>query len=439
MFLLYWQKKFNLAKKKVVFFNFLKRALLNFSIKKYIFLNNFLYIKVNFMNLNDNLSNLTFFLTYQNRNFSNIKTSAPLPPTATTATASYIPNSSSLLMKANLITDTSMYKTLTNKPESVEAGFNKMLQNLNKNFIKNESSSIVSPRSDKSDSSLNLNNPSLIVNPLKLSFEDSLNNFSSSSSPSYSTQMHQLSAVQPIQNSVHIQIPKPAQSLANLNKATKSNDFAALASKKKKSSSNKPTVAALLSAYEKNEPIVTKENDSLLSEVSFNNSSQAKAEEVVPIKLNKPAPTKSINKLRDYFSNENGSENEFALSFSSAHNFNFINAENNFKALSQLNNEKVNKLQGDDVPKIKNNKKKENAGEVVKKVKKNNENLPPKTIRNHFNDENELIFEITGEDGFQIQTKDINSKLFFIHLFFLLSKVMVKFKNISNFIVNCNK
>lgn len=332
-------------------------------------------------------------------------------------------------MKANLITDTSMYKTLTNKPESVEAGFNKMLQNLNKNFIKNESSSIVSPRSDKSDSSLNLNNPSLIVNPLKLSFEDSLNNFSSSSSPSYSTQMHQLSAVQPIQNSVHIQIPKPAQNLANLNRATKSNEFVALASKKKKSSSNKPTVAALLSAYEKNEPIAIKENDSLLSEVSFNNSSQAKAEELavgVPVKLNKPAPTKSINKLRDYFSNENGSENEFASSLSSAHNFNFINAENNFKALSQPYNEKVNKLQVDDVPKIKNNKKKENAGEVVKKVKKNNENLPPKTIRNHFNDENELIFEITGEDGFQIQTKDINSKLFFCYLFIFLISTKTK-------------
>ena len=251
----------------------------------------------------------------------------------------------------------------------------------------------------------------------------------------------------------------------------KQQKISATLDKKKKFASNKPTVAALLSAvYEKTPPLSLSASDNnaettitpdtsasinlkinndvaLPMEASLLESKHFSNEEFKPLQRGTPSKKntsqKLNNKLKDYFkgANENNFMNKTTCKSNSLQHASLkkeaflseMSTSNNtslemlLDEARQLNNKyymlEESLLFKKKIPKINKKAHKElmNQEKKLKKKSKLLEALATKDLKQkkkkHFVNEeetNHLVFEISGDDGFYAQSKDINSNIFYI-------------------------
>ncbi len=339
------------------------------------------------------------------------------------------------------------------------------------NLKANTNDSIISPKSDRSDSSLNLKNTSSLINPLQSSFDDfptsnnnSLLSINTSINTSLNNPMYKLNSIS----------SKKLESINNIGtiKGTKKSK------RPKENGSSKPTVAALLSASyqnriqavdnqnEKNRDVTPKEtvpiseinssnNNNNINNNNNNNNNESnilsKLEIKVEEKITKPRKERSnkangaklSNKLRDYFADDPFADSSTKVNLDPTNSTNILDSSINdyifiqnkikkkllreenkrkkkFNQLEQENNKKRDILDDLDMLEENNSLKKELSEKIHKKVGR-------KRIRNYTknyyidvdlenSDKHMLVFEIISEDGFYVCSKDINSMSLFLLL-----------------------
>jgi hypothetical protein len=374
--------------------------------------------------------------------------------------------------------------------------------------MKAENFNNISPNSDVSNSSLNLNYSSLIINPMKLTFENSLiqknePNMTETAKVFIEHGIHQQQQQQQHHQQPQQQqeqqvftdssLPGPAAKTKEAKLLKKQQKINSTLEKKKKFPANKPTVAALLSAvYEQHPPKITtpekvldiplvsahlplpnNNNDnsnnnipivnndasipdlSLLIGKSSKKLDEAKINALTYLPAVKKSTTlKTNNKLKDYF--KSSDDSFFSNKSNNACNIKPLDPEASLlltnksselsksigdgasvlAEISQQNNSQYHMLDEEFLFKKKSSKlnKKLNKELMLqeKKLKKKNKllealalkSLKQKRKKNLANEEeaNQLVFEIVGDDGFYVQSKDINSKFFLFILFQLIYK-----------------
>jgi hypothetical protein len=372
--------------------------------------------------------------------------------------------------------------------------------NLLSSIMKTENLNNISPNSDVSNSSLNLNYSSLIINPMKLTFENSLPQTNETNMMNM-IETAKLFVDQTIQKQEDQQFKVFTSSSLTLGTKVKTKEAKVLKKqqkinssieKKKKFPINKPTVAALLSAVYENNPtkITTPEKTQVTDDQPLPPSIPvAQVSNDVPIVENlQPMPASLIvgkskkqselklngldmslakknsnpkpnNKLKDYFKSNNdnffSNKSNNICNLKSSDSSSLLNIQstelpelnkiNSQAEISQQNNSQYHMLDEELLFKKKSLKlnKKLNRELMMqeKKLKKKNKllealaakNLKQKKKKSLIKEEetNQLVFEIVGDDGFYVQSNDINSKFF--NFIFLAPFIWLKFKNYHSF------